>query len=1153
MWYTRNMTTVPADNIDYSKKRVTLLKDARIDAISLVDRGANGQEFCLFKRAPKFVDSDGSLTIMEDNDERLAVEQYQPLIKEAPAPNGSWTTAYCVVAIPDEVDQQKDVWSIDEIRKAAHGFLRKNSPLINYMHSSMDRVGNVVESYIAPSDMKLGEQLIKAGSWVIGVEPFPEVKKMIDEGKVTGVSVQGTSKRENFDDTRSGEDDFLARMFSKSSDLAKDASSGENPGGYRSGMVVMRVIPLGAEGPGIEKLQELLGVTKTGIYDEPTEDAFVDHLEQLGVDTEPTIAILQRVLGGDLSAENAAQDGNVQAEGAPAQPQGAMPNANQQPEPSGQTDSTANGYDPAATATSFSGDTAGTEQIGTHYDSQGVNPAQANVGPHSTEEDLKMVLYQAAKHGNRTLLQHLKDVHGIIDPAQILHSKFDPQMLQFMVSAFVLGRNSSGPASDKVPPKDPNAVTNQPSHTPKESMPAGSGYSMQKAAAEGMKKTRLKTYNDKNQKGYSDLFGKYTNVAKGGMFDFKTPDTMIYDKKGNPVRPGEIVRLGDGRVVEVSSIDWQNQKLRVVYNNKKGTEVLQEVGPEQVEAVTISILSKANTTVDKNGVNISVGAIVMLNDTDAAEVTEVDGDKVTVVTADEGNNEVSRTVDASQVEVKVPLAKGVAPASSGGSMGGHDPKAAGKIRFIVRSFGKWAGGKHRICVARMKSEHPEVFKGNEDAGCAWLKDQYLHTTHWRNRKGLAKGTSAFANLYNASVVTDNSELNNEQIHNIFIVACTDMGLDPEEMNNMMDSNNYDEQLDNLFGADEAGDGMEETPEANGFLTKVASIFKSQKSPTEKAQEAEELFKSVNDLADPATRQKRLESALTAVRLGIEDAAATGDAIALEDVIMDFNEWTNDYVASAELMPEAVEKAGKMCAMHKEMGMENPDPNCPDCAKGDTETPEEDMSEKAEEPTKVPFGGKKAAPFAKNVSLNKTKGIAVSEDLTKSAFAPENMERIAEMRDFLNDMLAVDDTAGDTSEGYNAEIEKEATQEETMSDTEGANLNDIIEFCNDLADRLETYDSKFSEFDGLGSKIEKVGELAKSLDITDRLDALEAQLTEIRDGLAPAAEVEAVSKRLQAIENQPGQSTAVSEDTAQVEVVAKSATAPMFTRGGHSLF
>lgn len=76
----------------------------------------------------------------------------------------------------------------------------------------------------------------------------------------------------------------------------------------------------------------------------------------------------------------------------------------------------------------------------------------------------------------------------------------------------------------------------------------------------------------------------------------------------------------------------------------------------------------------------------------------------------------------------------LAESSAGGSMGGHDPRAHGQMRYIIRAFGKWADGKHSVCVSRIKTEHPELAKGrNVDALCAWIKDQWAGTTKWRGK------------------------------------------------------------------------------------------------------------------------------------------------------------------------------------------------------------------------------------------------------------------------------------------------------------------------------------------------------------------------------------------------------------------------------------
>lgn len=72
--------------------------------------------------------------------------------------------------------------------------------------------------------------------------------------------------------------------------------------------------------------------------------------------------------------------------------------------------------------------------------------------------------------------------------------------------------------------------------------------------------------------------------------------------------------------------------------------------------------------------------------------------------------------------------------TTGSSMGGHSPKAHGKIRYIIRAFGTWAQGKQQIAAQRLLAEHPDLVGGSKEranALAAWLKDQWTGSTHWR--------------------------------------------------------------------------------------------------------------------------------------------------------------------------------------------------------------------------------------------------------------------------------------------------------------------------------------------------------------------------------------------------------------------------------------
>lgn len=173
-----------------------ILKDANIAAISLVDKGANLKKIFLFKRADDADEQTPAPAVAAAPAEGVSVQidmEPQPIIK-AGAEGDEWSTIYCLVAVPGEVDQQGDVWQEDEIVKSAHEFV-KSGALINFMHETLDPVGNLVESAVAPTDFTVNGEHIKKGSWYIAVQPNDEMKSLIKSGQITGVSVQGSAQR----------------------------------------------------------------------------------------------------------------------------------------------------------------------------------------------------------------------------------------------------------------------------------------------------------------------------------------------------------------------------------------------------------------------------------------------------------------------------------------------------------------------------------------------------------------------------------------------------------------------------------------------------------------------------------------------------------------------------------------------------------------------------------------------------------------------------------------------------------------------------------------------------------------------------------------------------------------------------------------------
>ena len=123
--------------------------------------------------------------------------------------DGARQVAYGVVLEPCTAettrDSQGDWYTADDIEKAAHGFLEAvakgegGADLMHLQDGDGPLIGYPVESFIAPVDFVWGDgdrtEIVKAGSWVMGViwpeKQWEEIKK----GKFTGYSVQGRGRR----------------------------------------------------------------------------------------------------------------------------------------------------------------------------------------------------------------------------------------------------------------------------------------------------------------------------------------------------------------------------------------------------------------------------------------------------------------------------------------------------------------------------------------------------------------------------------------------------------------------------------------------------------------------------------------------------------------------------------------------------------------------------------------------------------------------------------------------------------------------------------------------------------------------------------------------------------------------------------------------
>jgi DNA adenine methylase len=101
-----------------------------------------------------------------------------------------------IVLEPEVVDAQGDIYSPEEIRKAAHLFMQEFGGL-GLMHRIQvnDQV-KVLESFLAPTDFELGGITVKKGTWMLGVRVLSDALwEQVKSGALTGFSIGGSARR----------------------------------------------------------------------------------------------------------------------------------------------------------------------------------------------------------------------------------------------------------------------------------------------------------------------------------------------------------------------------------------------------------------------------------------------------------------------------------------------------------------------------------------------------------------------------------------------------------------------------------------------------------------------------------------------------------------------------------------------------------------------------------------------------------------------------------------------------------------------------------------------------------------------------------------------------------------------------------------------
>ena len=101
-----------------------------------------------------------------------------------------------IVLEPEVVDAQGDIYSVKEIRSAAHRFMETFQGLGLMHRLRVNGDVKILESYLTPADFELGGQEIRRGTWLLVVRILSdELWEQVKDGALAGFSIGGSARR----------------------------------------------------------------------------------------------------------------------------------------------------------------------------------------------------------------------------------------------------------------------------------------------------------------------------------------------------------------------------------------------------------------------------------------------------------------------------------------------------------------------------------------------------------------------------------------------------------------------------------------------------------------------------------------------------------------------------------------------------------------------------------------------------------------------------------------------------------------------------------------------------------------------------------------------------------------------------------------------
>lgn len=101
-----------------------------------------------------------------------------------------------VVLAPETTDSQGDIYSHDEVRKAAHAYMENEGALGKQHKEIVTGKLKILESYVAPVDFEIDSESVAKGTWLMGIRVVDDdLWDGIKKGSYTGFSIGGAAFR----------------------------------------------------------------------------------------------------------------------------------------------------------------------------------------------------------------------------------------------------------------------------------------------------------------------------------------------------------------------------------------------------------------------------------------------------------------------------------------------------------------------------------------------------------------------------------------------------------------------------------------------------------------------------------------------------------------------------------------------------------------------------------------------------------------------------------------------------------------------------------------------------------------------------------------------------------------------------------------------